>query len=91
MRIHLTLKASFPRPSVLPQSYHEFTKSIQQNTDRITDFHEWVFNWIRVSEYSPGDRNPCVDRLGPAYPYRAEDANTLYWWNKYEEEDLYLA
>jgi len=48
-------------------------------------------NWIRVSAYSPGDMNPCVDRLGPAYPCRAEDANTLNWWNKYEEEDLYLA
>jgi hypothetical protein len=40
MRIHLTLKAGFPRPSVLPQSCHEYAKSAEQNTDRIAEFRD---------------------------------------------------
>jgi hypothetical protein len=40
MRIHLTLKASFPYPKRFTSELSRISKSAEKNTDSITDFHE---------------------------------------------------
>jgi hypothetical protein len=59
-------------------------------TELLTFLNEYLIEFDLV-HIPPGDRNPCVDRLGPACPCRAEDANTLNCWNRNEAEDLCLA